>query len=318
MGEQNPHVTNLKTLVVGCTPLARKVVNLLKKTSNLVGVVSLHPDKGLTKSNYDSLADICDPFLTKDINNAQTTKWIKSKNPEVIVQCGWSQIFKPHILDIPSKYCIGIHPSPLPEGRGAAIINWKIIESNGIPVEWGNSLFVMEPKTDTGAVIDFEPFTIETRDDIRTAYQKVDKTALIMLERTVKKISENKEKLKVQDKAKATRYYKRTPEDGKIDLSWPPIKISDYVRALTHPYPGAWLETKLGKLFVWKVSIDSCKIHGQPGLIYQIRKGKGMLVKVDGFMCAWLERVSFAGVEQWADEWALSAGLREGENLIES
>tara|TARA_B100001250_G_C19680502_1_gene735632 strand:+ start:18 stop:974 length:957 start_codon:yes stop_codon:yes gene_type:complete len=317
MGQQDPHVTNLKTLVVGCTPLARKVVNLLKKNSNLVGVVNLHPDKGLAKSNYDSLSDICDPFLTKDVNDDATAEWIRSKNPEIIVQCGWSQIFKPHILEIPTKYCIGIHPSPLPEGRGAAIINWKIIESNGIPVKWGNSLFVMEPKTDTGAVIDFESFTIETRDDIRTAYQKVDKTALIMLERTIENIAQNKEKITVQDKSKATRYYKRTPEDGKIDLSWPAIKISDYVRALTHPYPGAFIESRFGKIFIWKTSIDSCKIHGAPGLIYQIRSGKGILVKVADFMCVWLERITHNGVEQWADEWAKDMNVRQGDNLIE-
>lgn len=318
MGKQNPHVTNLKTLVIGCTPLARKVVNLLKEISDLVGVVNLHPEKGLSKSNYDSLTDICDPFWTRDINDKETEEWIRSKNPEVIIQCGWSQIFKSHILDIPTRYCIGIHPSPLPEGRGAAIINWKIIESEGIPVNWGNSLFVMESKTDTGAVMDFEPFVIEVRDDIRTAYQKVDKTALTMIKRTIPKIHNNEEKLAIQDKSKATRYYKRTPKDGKIDLSWSPIKINDYVRALTHPYPGAYIETKLGDLFVWKVSIDSCKIHGSPGMIYQIRKGRGVLVKVDGFMCVWLERVSFNGIEQWADEWASSVGLREGENIVEN
>ena len=83
MGEQDPHVTNLKTLVIGCTPLARKVTNLLKEISNLVGVVNLHPDKGLSKSNYDPLTDICEPFLTKDINNKETKEWIRSRNPEV-------------------------------------------------------------------------------------------------------------------------------------------------------------------------------------------------------------------------------------------
>ena len=316
MGEHNPHVTNLRTLVIGCTPLARKVTNLLKNISNLVGVVNLHPDKGLSKSNYDPLTDICEPFLTKDINDKETEEWIKSKNPEVIIQCGWSQIFKPHVLSLASKYCIGIHPSPLPEGRGAAVINWKIIESQGKPVKWGNSLFVMEPKTDTGAVLDFEPFVIEARDDVRTAYHKVDKTALLMIERTIPKIASGTESLQEQDKTKATRYYKRKPEDGKIDLFWSAVKIKDYVRALTHPYPGAFIESKFGNLFLWDVSIDSCKIHGNPGLVYQIQKGRGVLIKVGGFVCVWLKRVSYNGIEQWADDWAASVGLKQGHNLF--
>ena len=317
MGEQDPHVTNLKTLVIGCTPLARKVTNLLKQISNLVGVVNLHPEKGLSKSNYDPLTDICEPFWTKDINDKETEEWIRSRDPEVIIQCGWSQIFKPHVLELASKYCIGIHPSPLPEGRGAAIINWKIIESEGKSINWGNSLFVMQPKTDTGAVLDFEPFDIQSRDTVQTAYQKVDKTALTMIERTISKIADNKEELIEQDKTKVTRYYKRKPEDGKIELSWPAIKVNDYVRALTHPYPGAFIESNFGQLFLWDVSIDTCKIHGNPGLVYQIHDGRGMLVKVGGFMCVWLKRVSHNGIEQWADEWARDMGIREGDNLIE-
>jgi methionyl-tRNA formyltransferase len=138
-----------------------------------------------------------------------------------------------------------------------------------------------------------------------------------MIERTISKIADNKEELIEQDKTKVTRYYKRKPEDGKIELSWPAIKVNDYVRALTHPYPGAFIESNFGQLFLWDVSIDSCKIHGNPGLVYQIHDGRGMLVKVGGFMCVWLKRVSHNGIEQWADEWARDMGIREGDNLIE-
>jgi methionyl-tRNA formyltransferase len=138
-----------------------------------------------------------------------------------------------------------------------------------------------------------------------------------MIKRTISKIADNKEELIEQDKTKVTRYYKRKPEDGKIELSWPAIKVNDYVRALTHPYPGAFIESNFGQLFLWDVSIDSCKIHGNPGLVYQIHDGRGMLVKVGGFMCVWLKRVSHNGIEQWADEWARDMGIREGDNLIE-
>ena len=62
------------------------------------------------------------------------------------------------------------------------------LESEGKTVPWGNSLFVMEAKTDTGAILDFEPFDIEPRDDIRTAYLKVNQTSVEMLKRTIPKI----------------------------------------------------------------------------------------------------------------------------------
>jgi hypothetical protein len=51
--------------------------------------------------------------------------------------------------------------------------------------------------------------------------------------------------------------------------------------------------------------------------VYQIQDERGILVKVGGFMCVWLKRVSHNGIEQWADEWARDMGIREGDNLIE-
>ena len=318
MGKQDPYVTNLRVVVVGCTPLARRAINVLKNISDIVGIVGLSEAKGRNKSNYDGLGDFSknfDMLWVDNINAPSTAKWLLKKYPDIIIQCGWSQIFRSHILHIPRKYCIGIHPSPLPDGRGAAVINWKMIESDGQPVKWGNSLFVMEPKTDTGAVLDFEPFTIEVRDNIRTAYQKVESTSLKMIRRTIPIIALDKEILKQQENSKATRYYKRKPEDGKINLSWSAIKINDYVRSLTHPYPGAFVKTKFGKLFIWKTSVDTCRIHQVPGSVCRVVRGRGVLVKVAEPMCVWFERVSWKGDEMWADDWATEVGLREGDNL---
>ena len=208
MVSENHKFTNIKTLVVGCTPLARKVVDLLEKITDFRGVINLNPEIGIAKSNYDYMSDFFsrrpdDVFWTKNINDIETVSWIKGRQPDIIVQCGWSQIFKKDILEIPKKYCIGVHPSPLPEGRGAAIINWKIIESFGQEFQWGNSLFKMREKTDTGPIIDFEPFMIEPRDDVRTAYLKVDFTTLKMLRRAIPKIEDESTPQAIDDFEKA-------------------------------------------------------------------------------------------------------------------
>jgi methionyl-tRNA formyltransferase len=317
MGIENTVSTNLKTLVVGCTPLARKVVNLLKKTTNLVGVVNLSPTVASNKSNYDSLSDVCDPFWTTDINDKETEDWIAKQRPDVIIQCGWSQIFKSNILSIPKKYCIGIHPSPLPLGRGAAIINWKIIESKGRDVEWGNSLFVMTDKTDTGQILDFEPFVIQARDNVRTAYQKVDQTSLTMLKRTIPLLALDKEQLVKQDNSKFTRYRKRKPKDGEMSFSWDNTTICDYVRALTHPYPGSYFQTKYGKMLVWEANKTKALYFYKTGTICKIIPNQGVYVKVGDHYGLCLERISIGGVEYWADDAAQQFNFKVGESLIE-
>ena len=317
MGAHDSVSTDLRTLVVGCTPLARKVANLLGTISDLVGVVNLHPSEGANKSNYDSLSGLQSSpeiFWTKNINDDSTIEWIRSKKPEVIVQCGWSQIFKKEILQVPERYCLGIHPSPLPIGRGAAILNWKIIESGGSDVEWGNSLFVMEEKTDTGAVLGFQKFVIESRDDIRTAYQKADQTSLEILKREIPNITYNTEKLSQQNNKLATRYYKRKPEDGLLHLDWSAVRIKDYIRALTHPYPGAFLKTKRGDLTVWEGSVMQATTEAPCGTIMMIFK-EGIVLKCGGNTDILIKRVSYNGVEYWADEYANLESLRVGETI---
>lgn len=321
MGKENPEYAEINVLVIGCTPLARKVVSLVESISNLVGVVNLHPEIGLGKSNYDYLADFTsrrkqDVHWTKDINSDETISWMKDRNPDVIIQCGWSQIFNSDVLSVPNKYCIGIHPSPLPVGRGAAIINWKIIEAEEETISWGNSLFVMEAKTDTGDVLDFEPFDIETRDDVRTAYLKVDNTALKMIARTLSKIADGACVPQPQDPNKATRYFKRKPKDGIINRDWALDKILNYVRALTHPYPGAFLETKYGKITIWSATQGVPGFGTKPGTIVKIFKGKGVHMTVGDGWSIMLGSISTPdGLECWSDVWASEVGLKEGDML---
>tara|TARA_R110001599_G_scaffold353013_2_gene589782 strand:- start:148 stop:1098 length:951 start_codon:yes stop_codon:yes gene_type:complete len=308
----------LKCLVVGCTPLAEKVSKILFNKGCLVGVVNLHPSLGAKKSNY-TIVDFAEKnipsYFTKDINDQETHSWISNKKPDVVFQCGWSQIFKKHILDIPSKFCLGFHPSPLPMGRGAAVLNWKIIESEGQDVAWGNSLFVMEEKTDTGAVIDFEPLTIEKRDDIRTAYLKVDNTSCKMVARSLGKILKNKIHSIQQNHREATRYYKRSPEDGMMNMNWSATKINDYVRALTHPYPGAFFETKIGKIFVWESIVLKSNKTQKPGTIINIDKN-GVELSTGSQSSIQIKRISYGKQEFWADSIFQELGLKAGDSLL--
>jgi len=311
--------TDMKTLVIGCTPLARKVAILLNKISSLTGIVNLHPELGVEKSNYDIMSELnrkVDIFWTRDINDKETVDWIKNKSPDVIIQCGWSQIFKRSVLDIPKKYCLGIHPSPLPEGRGAAVLNWKIIESGGKDVEWGNSLFVMKDKTDTGDIIGFEPFTIEARDDIRTAYQKVDRTALKILEKEIPKIFHSKETLLKQDDSKSTRYYKRKPEEGFLNVLWNSVKIHDYVRALTHPYCGAFFRDNVNdkKIIVWDSQPILSNSSSTPGTVVSF-SSDGFVLKCGENTDILIKRVEIDGVEYWGDEYVSEFSLDIGKNF---
>lgn len=307
----------MRVLVVGCTPLAAKTLAVVEElpSCELVGVVNLDPEAGRLKSNYDSFADWAakNPermHWTRDINGEATRAWIASRACDLMIQAGWSQIFKKEVLALPKLFAMGIHPAPLPKGRGGAIINWRLIEGGG---PWGNSLFVMLPSVDAGDVLDTEPFELEPRDDIRTGHLKVDRTAVKMLRRTLPRIASGAFERRPQDLSQMTKYPRRKPEEGRIDPSWPARKWLDYVRALTHPFPGAFLETAQGPLVVWKA--EAAEGRGAPGAVLEVAPGKGVKVGT-GDAPVWLTLVTPPlDVECWCDEWARETGLRPGEVL---
>lgn len=304
----------LRVISIGTTPMTRKINDLLEEMDcvDLVGVVNLNPEKFSSRSNFEPMHDFksrrpLDIFYTENINEYKTIKWIKEKTPDIILQSGWSQIWKKEILEVPKIFCIGIHAAPLPEGRGAAILNWKLIEGGG---SWGNSLFIMEEKTDTGDVLDFEPFDLEPRDDIRMAYLKADRTALKMVKRTLPKLLDGTYTRISQNGKNGRRYFKRTPKDGKLEFNWVAEKIYNYVRALTHPYPGGFFETKYGNLIVWTMEVDTCKSEYLPGTVIEIRSGRGILVQVGEQSRIWLKAVEPENdVEVWSDIWAMEKAI---------
>jgi len=311
----------LVVVSVGTTPMTKKINTLLEgmECIHLAGVVNLDPKGFASRSNFEPLYEFClrrpdDIHYTSDINDRKTIEWIVSKKPDVILQSGWSQIWGIDTLSIPLVCCIGIHAAPLPEGRGAAILNWKLIEGGG---PWGNSMFIMEERTDMGKIIDFEPFDLEDRDDIRTAYLKADRTALKMVRRTLPKFLEGTISAVPQSNRNSSRYYKRTPEDGLIQFDWESGRISNYVRALTHPYPGAFFQTRFGKLIVWSCKQSKVISDSLPGVILEVKKEKGVLVKAGGPTTLWLKSIEADNdVEVWADIWANEMSLSRGCSLV--
>ena len=192
-----------------------------------------------------------------------------------------------------------------------------IIKNKGMrDIEWGNSMFVMDEKTDTGDILDFEPIQIQSRDDIRTSFFKVDRSSIKMLKRTLPMIESGQyDKIK-QDNSKATRFYKRKPSDGLLDFNWSSDKILNYVRALTYPYPGSFFSYKSKDIMVWRASLGM-QFHGAiNGEVLEIRDGKGIHVKVGNDLSIWIEYISDENdLECWADEWAKEVNLKVGDVL---
>ena len=206
-----------KVLFVACTNVGQAMINAIKQSKNIeseiVGIVNLNSSRALSKANYYTYLDVAEKYkiplhFCDNINDEVTLNWIKEKEPDIIIQTGWSQKFRTELLNIPKFGCIGEHPAPLPKGRGAACVNWAILTGE---TEWGDTFFKMVDEYDRGEVYAQEFFDIKEYDTVKTVYEKVAETSRKIVLENIDNWTSGIFKTIQLDESKATYYKKRTP-----------------------------------------------------------------------------------------------------------
>lgn len=235
-----------RVLFVACTNVGQAMIRAICGDATIraqvVGIVNLNTRRAMSKANYHTYLDIAEEFgiplhFCNNVNDQETLDWIADKAPDLIIQTGWSQKFRPTLLTLPKYGCIGEHPAPLPRGRGAACVNWAILTGE---TQWGDTFFRMVDEYDRGEVYAQEMFPIAEYDDVRTVYDKVAQCSSQIVRRYIDLWSEGIFEPIALDESTATYYKKRTPADGVFDFTMPCRQLHDFIRAQTEPYPGAF------------------------------------------------------------------------------
>ncbi len=203
--------------------------------------------------------------------------WIKELNPDLGIIIGISQLIPNEILNIPKLGFLAAHPTLLPIGRGRAPIPWAIIKN--LP-ETGATWFWATDKPDAGPIAWQEIVPIYYEDTSSTLGKRTDEALANGL---VDNVLINMQSCMgvhiLQDESQATYWPKRTPKDGEIDWTFGSTQIYNWVRALSHPYPGAFTHYQGKKLYIWdcRESFDERGDGMQPGKIVAITHN-GILV----------------------------------------
>lgn len=157
-------------------------------------------------------------------------------NPDLIVTCAFGQILPQSILDIPKFGTINVHGSLLPKYRGAAPIQWAIINGDK---KTGITTMFTELGLDTGDML------LKSETDIpidMTAGELHDIMSLLGAEaliKTIKALENGTLEREKQDESQATYAPKIDKETGKIDWNQPTLAIHNRIRGTT-PWPGAY------------------------------------------------------------------------------
>lgn len=209
--------------------------------------------------------------------NKEEIDYLRQIAPDLLFSFYYRAMIPKEVLDIPKLGAYNIHGALLPKYRGRACVNWAIINGEK---ETGATLHVMTEFADRGEIIAQKSVPINFQDTAHDVFLKVTEASGEILNSSLLSLEQGTAKRYPQDESKATKYGRRRAEDGEIDWNRPADEIYNFVRALTHPFPGAFTNWEGKKFFIWKAlpvkgNFEPGKIKSESPML--VGTGSGLL-----------------------------------------
>ena len=291
---------------------------LLKSEHKVVGVVT-QPDKPKgrgkellpTAVKEFSLKKNLLVLTPKDLNADELVAQLKRLNPDLIVVVAFS-ILPEKIFTLPSLGTVNLHASLLPKYRGAAPINWALINGEK---KTGVTTFFIQKKVDTGNVILQEELDILPDENYGELSQRLSMIGAELLIKTLDLVQKGKAIPLPQDESLVTQAPKIAPEMCKIDWSGSAEQIKNFIRGLA-PSPGAYTFFKGKILKVHKAEVlDQTPFEEGFGEIISADKQSGLIVKTKSGRLKLLEVQPESKKIMSGDEFSRGYRINVGDKL---
>lgn len=188
--------------------------------------------------------------------------------PDLIAVTAFGRILHSPILNLPPKGCVNVHGSLLPKYRGAAPVQWAVI--NGEP-ETGITTMLMDEGMDTGPMLLQERIPILAEDTAGTLASRLAELGGRLLVETIRQLKAGTVMPKAQDNSQATMAPLLKKEDGVIDWTHSAQSIANRVRGLS-PWPGAYTFLGHDRWNIWSAVAKPMRSDEQPGAIITVTK----------------------------------------------
>lgn len=284
-------MNKLKVLFMGTPDFAVPTLEALCQSDfEVVGVVT-QPDKPKGRGKNMQVTPVKECALKYNIpvyqptrlKNEESVEELSKLDLDFVVVVAFGQILPKAVLDMPRYGCINVHSSLLPTYRGAAPIQWTIINGEK---KTGITTMFMDEGLDTGDILLQEETVIDDDDTGGSLHDRLAQMGADLLLATLIKIKEGDIKRIKQDDSKSSYVGMLNKTHGLIDFDKSAIEIERLVRGL-NPWPSAYtkLDGKGFKIWEAKVLDDEFKYHNaKNGEIVEVNKynivvktGKGLL-----------------------------------------
>jgi len=282
----------VKILFMGTPEFAVPSLNALLGAGHTVCGVFTQPDKPKNRGMklLPSPVKVCalsheiPVFQPAKMRDGEALGYLRELDPELIVVAAYGKILPSEILDYPVKGCINVHSSLLPKYRGAAPINWAILNGEAVT---GVTIMHMAPALDAGDIIAQASTPIGADETAPTLTARLAELGAELLVSAVEAIGAGTAARTPQDEADSTYAPMLSRELSPMDWSKPARTLHDQVRGLL-PWPAAVAEFGGIRCKVFSTDLPLQTTDAAPGTILEAGKrgidiacGGGTVLHID-------------------------------------
>lgn len=262
----------MKIVFMGTPDFAIPALKALIESSYTVSAVFTQPDKPKGRGHKfapppvkvlaeeNGIAVYQPNSLKKDADGY--IKIIKDIDPDIIVVAAYGKILPYEVLNIPRLGCINIHGSLLPKYRGAAPIQWAVLNGDE---ETGITTMLMNEGLDTGDILMYEKTSIGNNETASELFERLSLMGAELLIKTIEALQNNKITPKKQDDSKSTYAPMLSKDLSKIDFNKPVFSVHKKICGLSD-WPCAVTSINGKRLKVYRSEIVSnVKPNAKPG-----------------------------------------------------
>lgn len=246
--------------------------SLLESEHQVVGVVT-QPDKPKGRGGKVQMTPVKELAVKYDvpvhqpvrIKEEESYEILKQWNPDAIVVVAFGQILPKRILDLPQYGCINVHASLLPKLRGAAPIQWAVIEGEKTS---GVTTMYMDEGLDTGDMLLKEEIPLADTETGGSLHDKLMVLGGPLILRTLEGLQKGTISRTPQNHSKHTYAKMLDKQLGKLDFTKSALEIERLIRGL-NPWPSAYTSLGGKTLKIWEAKVVPSPEQGMPGEIVE-------------------------------------------------
>lgn len=259
----------MRIVFMGTPDFAVPTLEALARGGHQLAAVVTQPDKPKGRGKSVLMPPVKEKALELGIPVYQPVKVrdpeflevLKELAPDVIVVVAFGQLLPKSVLELPKFGCVNVHASLLPKYRGAAPIQWAVIDGEKVS---GVTTMLMDEGLDTGDMLEAREIPLDEKETGGSLFEKLGSLGGELILSTLEKLENGTIKRTPQGEA-TTGYAKMLKKSmGEIDWTMDAVRIERLIRGL-NPWPSAYTSLNGKTLKIWAADVKDGAVTGNPG-----------------------------------------------------